>query len=146
LVESVWESREVPLLEAIAKSESGPGDNTTESIAELAGLPPRDASLGLRALFEADFITGIDVTTMAGLPFQLIGIRLHERGRRATGQWPAEEPARVLVEILNARISSAKDEAERTRLEAARDALLDIGKDVLTSVLSSFARQVAGLP
>ena len=105
----------------------------TDGLPKQSGLDPIAASLGLRALDDAGYVTGIDVTTMAGLPFAMIEVRLRERGRRATAQWPNEDPTKILIHILDERISSAGDSAERTRLEVARDALLGVGRDILTS-------------
>ena len=140
-----WESRELPILLATAEAEETGGDASTQSLADATGLNVRDASLGLRVLFEADYLTGVDVTTQGGPPLDLINVHLLEKGRRAVSQWPADASS-ILLEILAERIAATSDPVEKGRLEQLRDAALGVSRDVLVSVLSALARQAAGLP
>lgn len=145
-ISPTWESRERPLLAAVARAEETGARADTQSLAHDTGLTTRDASIGLRALSEAEYVTGIDATGLDGPPFELLNVRLLERGRRAVGQWPADDLREVFVAILDDRIANSSDPEERSRLERLRDGAVSVGREVLISLLSSFARQAAGLP
>jgi hypothetical protein len=143
MVRRTWEDRELVLLEAIAIAEQELEEPLVSyALPERTGLDDIEVQRGLRALFEAGFIGG----TQGGINqrlFDLENIRLLERGRRTVGQWPPENQFDSFVEVLNERIVSADSDEERSKLERIRDT---VGRDVLTSVLSSWARQVGGLP
>jgi hypothetical protein len=145
-IRRTWEQREYILLEFIARAEEEQDEPLVSwLLAASTGLDDRDVQLGLRALYEAGYIAGND----AGInqrTFDLIDIRLLERGRRAVGQWPSEDTYNAFFDILNERIVAAESDEERTQLEQVRDTALAVGRDVVTSVLSALARQMAGLP
>lgn len=143
-IRSIWE-RELVLLQAIAQAEQE-SDEDTDSyrLPEATGLESREAESGLRALFDARFTTGTDVSGFDQV-FGLLAIRLLERGRRAVGQWPPEDQYDAFVAVLEQQISDAATDEERTRLDRIRDAAVGVGRDVLTSVLSAWARQAGGL-
>lgn len=140
-----WEERELILLEAIAKAENEGGeDPDSYRLPGVTGLDPREVEIGLRALYDADYITGSDASDW-DQTFGLLAIRLLERGRRAVGQWPGDDPYEAFLAVLEQQISGAASGEERSRLERMRDVALSVGRDVLTSVLSGRARQVGGL-
>lgn len=118
-IRRTWEERQLPLLQAIARAEEEydgsrrPLNSLGPWLREASGLDDRDVQLGLRALYEADYVSGNE-PGINGRMSDLIGIRLLERGRRTVGQWPPE-------------------------------AALGVGRDVLTSVLSAWARGQFGL-
>lgn len=144
-VRQTWEERELVLLKAIARFEQEAGEELNSwQLAELTGLEPRDVEVGLHALYDAGYITGTDASGF-DQAFGLMAIRLEERGRRAVGQWPPEDQFDAFVAVLEQRIAEASTDEERSRLERVRDAALGVGRDVLTSVLSAWARQVGGL-
>ena len=101
--------------------------------------------LGLRALHESAFIEGNKANINQRI-FDLDDIRLLERGRRAVGQWPPEDHFDAFLEVLNEKIDEAETSAERSKLECVREAALGVGRDVLASVSSAWARQIGGLP
>jgi len=142
---TLWDTRESKILDAVASAETQGVDANNEWLETATGLKQSEVALGLRALYEADYLTGIDATTMDGPSFYLMAVRLLERGRRTVGQWPSEDPVQLLLQILDARIAEASTEDERSRLEQLRDTALGVGRDVLVSLLSTFAHQATGL-
>lgn len=98
----------------------------------------------MRALYDAGYIAGTDSSGF-DQAFGLMAIRLLERGWRAVGEWPPENQYDAFVAIVEQQIEDSSTEDERTRLEQMRDAALGVGRDVLTSVLSAWARQLGGL-
>jgi hypothetical protein len=71
-------------------------------------------------------ITGRDISTHSG--YDLILIRLREKGRRAVGQWPSGDLAGDLIRLVEARAEATTD------------------KGTLSEVLAALVRQSAGLP
>lgn len=147
-IRRTWEDREQVLLEAIARAEDEedgePLHSLDSRLQDATGLTDRDVQLGLRALYEAGYIAG-NTPGINQRIFDMIGIRLLEKGRRKVGQWPPEDQYDAFLAVLEQRIASASSEEERGRLEQMRDVALGVGRDVLASVLSAWARQVGGL-
>lgn len=142
---STWETREQRALEAIFEAEEADQDAfSTVDLAESLGIDISKARRSARALYEAGYIYGSDASTTAG--FDLLGMRLLERGRRAVGQWPSEDVYDALVRLLQAQIAEEEDPERRTRLQRLLTSVTEVGKDVAGGVLVSLARQVLGLP
>lgn len=139
------EDRELRLLEAIARAEEDhagePLHSLDSRLGDATGLPDDEVQLGLRALDEAAYIFGNNPGINQRI-FDLIDIRLLEKGRRTVGQWPPEDQYDAFVAVLDQQIASAPTEEERSRLERMRDVALGMGRDVLTSVLAAWAKQV----
>lgn len=138
-----WSTREQPILDAIAElSESGnPG---LDRIVEVTSLPHGEVQRAVQSLAEADYLTGLDVSTM-GTGFDLIEIRLLERGLRATGIWPSD-PYDEFVNVLEERLAASTDPAERSRLQRLLDAAIDVGKGAATAVITDVVKRTAGIP
>jgi len=143
MAESTWDTREMPILEAVADAEAAGADATNDTIAEATGLEDREIQRGLLALYEAQYLTGIEAA--AEELCYLINIRLLERGRREVRQWPAENAVDRFVEALSERIEETTDPEERSRLEKLREGALSIGRDVLVAVLTKVATGGVGL-
>lgn len=146
MAESTWELRELALLEAIAEAERQHNDDlNTEDLEDQTDLSTEDVQWGLQALFEAEppFITGADATTSDG--FDLLAIRLRERGRRVVGQWPTEDAADVLLAMIQERADEESDPIEKTRLEKLREVAGNVGRETLTQLVVAASKQAAGL-
>lgn len=140
---SVWAGREQRVLDAVAafSADRNPG---CEDLAEATGLAFASVQTGVRNLEEAGFLTGMDVSTM-GVGYELIEIRLLERGLRATGVWPSD-PYDQFVDAVNDAIENETDPAQRSRLQGLLDAMKDVGKGVATAVISDVVKRSTGLP
>ena len=143
-VMQTWEVREVPVLKAIYEAEESGTDIAIPDVVEATHLDPDDAERAVRSLWEAGFIQGIDVST-AGENFGLMNIRLLEKGRRAIGQWPSQDPFDNLTHLLEAMIATEQDPQKRSKLQSFAGQVAEVGKDVLTNVLAAYARQMAGI-
>lgn len=82
---STWDEREGPILDAVAGGESG-RDPSFADVVNMTGLASKQVEIGLRALLDAGYLTGVDASSLAG--FDVIGLRLTERARRQLGLWP----------------------------------------------------------
>jgi len=140
-----WVRREQLLLEAIAAAEEAGERVNTADLVETTGLGEVETQLGIRALYDAEFIDGSDATTMGDI-FDLMLIRLLELGRQAVGQWPSEDQYAALLAVLDRQISEARDADERTRLERLRDAAIGAGREVAVSLLTAWTRYLGGPP
>lgn len=117
---------------------------TTGAIADDLGLGRRDVAIGLAALEEAGYLRWGALARNGADDWTLRSPRLRERGRRATGSWP-QAGVEGLVAILEARLVTEMDPEQRGRLEVLRDALLGVGRDVGTSILTAWAKGQIGL-
>jgi hypothetical protein len=148
-IRDTWQDRDLPLLEAIAIAEEEEGareplHSFDSRLSDATGLDDGDVQLGLRALYEDEYITG-NPQRLSSRIFDLVRIRLLGKGRRTVGQWPPEDQYDAFVRVLQQQIAEAPTEAERSRLEKLREVATGVGRDVLTSVLSAWARQAGGL-
>ena len=139
-----WETHELPILEAIAERAASIGGPRWEELVELVGLPADQVQLALRRLYENDYIDGIDVTSMGDAGFELLDIKLLEPALRIVGIWP-REPYEEFLRALERRIGDETDPERRSRLERLRDALIQMGESVATSVLTEVVKRSVGL-
>ncbi|MGZ6299704.1 MAG: hypothetical protein ACXWMN_04335 [Candidatus Limnocylindria bacterium] len=140
---TAWADREQLILDAIVNW-SEPDKPKLEDLASLAGLDFREAQEGVRNLFESDYLTGFDVSNL-GVGFDLIEIRLVERGLRATGAWPSD-PYDEFLRAVQAAIARSSDAAERSRLAALLEAIKGVGTGVATAVITDVVKRAAGIP
>jgi len=141
---ATWGVREQRILEAVEALENATRGPRWETVADTSGLPRGDVQLGLRRLYDAGFVGGIDVTTNDQGGFELLDIRLLERGLRATGTWP-EDSYTELVAALDRAIGRERDPTRRSGLERLRDEAVALGRGVLESLLSDYVKRVTGL-
>ena len=91
MARSTWHARDLPILEAVAAAEEADAAIDSDGLATATGLAETAVARGLAALMDGDYISGDDVSSQT-TPFALLDVRLRERGRRAVGQWPSEDP------------------------------------------------------
>jgi hypothetical protein len=60
---------------------------------------------------------------------------LGERGLRTVGAWPSDDPYEALVEILQRQIEETSDPEKKTRLQAFRSSLADVGRATVAGLL-----------
>jgi hypothetical protein len=104
MVESTWE-RDAQVMEAIRSFERDrPDERTGQRLSELTDLDQGEIDEILVSLADADYVHARDEPSAAELHWWW-DIRLRERGRRAIGQWPSEDPAQALIQLLEERIA-----------------------------------------
>jgi hypothetical protein len=152
---TIWERRELPILKVIADFDSSGLRPDHHAIYD--GLEDEDHTLvleeimaGLVALAEAaepPFIkvkfVGVD---QEDLPVRALDIRPTERGYRAVGAWPSADPYEQLMKLLAERIDAEEQPEIKGKLEQFRESVQGIGREVVVGVLTSLAKQSAGLP
>jgi hypothetical protein len=139
MAEGTWQSREKALLEAIARGEETDGVMWDwQRVAAEARLDEDDARLGLRRLYEADYITGVDETGISG-EFRLHDIRLLEKGLVEVGVWPAD-PYDALLGVVDSQLQAEEDPERASRLSKLKDAIGEVGREVITRVLTEIAK------
>jgi hypothetical protein len=87
-------------------------------------------------LADAGYIEG---TATVDQLFGPLHLRLTEKGLQATAGWPSSQADAIITSLIAAfesRIQNAETKEERTKLTRARDALLGIGREVLTEVIA----------
>ncbi len=143
-----WHQREQLLLEAIRDLEDELlGQLQNMHLTEHTGLGATDVALGLQALLDGDFIAGGDISSAEDPPgsAQLLGIRLRPAGRVHVRQWPGDDAAAALLEVLDDAIERTDDPEQRGALEQTRRGLKGLAGKVLTEVAVGYAKRVSGL-
>lgn len=143
MIDDKWRTRETPILEAIAEIEAkGDPHADFDEIVEATGLGEADVSQGLRALYDADYLTGTNPGVRANGWFRLDQVRFLERGRRAVGQWPPADAYDALLVEIDARLETAT-ERERSLLDQFRQSVIAVGESVAGALLVDVARKLA---
>jgi len=142
-----WEADVRPVLVAVKDVL-----DATDDLIRGADLESVHTALGDRAVSEGvthaaleelrrtDYIEG---RVGFGNPPVMFFIKLTEKGRQEVAGWPVAPGADFgakLLDELERRIADAGNEEERTRLQRLRDAVADVGKSVITSILTDMAR------
>ncbi len=139
MTDATWDRRELPLLRAIANHDEDKSPPTSDALAaELPELSPRAIEVALDALVDDGHLTATPLNHEGRVAF--INIRLTGHGRRAVGQWPSGEAYDAFIARLDSRLDATSDADERSRLERLRNAVLDVGRDVLGIVIADVIR------
>lgn len=145
MAQDTWTNRELPLLEKVVVAE-GDRNLTLADLCASAEVMPEEAKLSIRALMEGRYLTALPVEVAEEwLPIDYQDRRTLERGRRAVGQWPSEDPFESFIATIDRTIDSEPDEDRRTRLEKFRESVTATGKTVATGLLLEFLKQQTGL-
>jgi hypothetical protein len=143
-VESTWETRDLPVLDAIVRyydEQDGPEIPDVETFAKLTGMDPGQVARAVRALSPRFIKTG---PSLGGLiDVAIMGVT--DEARQAVGQWPTPESLadRIVVALLEAA-DREPDERKRTKLRAAADALGGFSRDLLVNVIANVATKPIG--
>lgn len=137
-----WAEREQLILDALAGIEESARPDS-KAVVEATGLTEEEVSTGLRHLFDADYVTGIQVWGQEHNGYML-NIRLQERGFRASGLWPADAYDEF-VRIVGEAIAREDDPEAKSRLKALLSSITGIGRDVVTTLIVDALKQVAGI-
>jgi hypothetical protein len=138
-----WSTIDLPMLEEVDRLSDLVSEVTTDLLEQKTHLPRIEIERSLRRLYDADYITGIDATGF-GQDFDLLNIRLLERGLAAVGAWPADAYD-DLVRTLEAAIGHAETPDEKSRLQRLLEGVAGAGRDIAVGVLSEWAKRQAGM-
>jgi hypothetical protein len=140
-----WESEVRPVLVAAYRALGDAGSAypnvMSEHINAQLGREPTDQrqDLAREYLRKARFIDGN--RAMQG---HWHGVTLEQPGLVEVAGWPATpgvDYGAKLLDLLEERIEEAADQAERTRLQRVREAVVSVGTNVVSGVLTDLARR-----
>jgi hypothetical protein len=138
-----WESRALPILEFLSGTDDKYSHCSIEEIAQATSVEPRGVVSELRRLLAGEYVIGEVREYLSDPPdvgsWRLVGTGLSEKGARAIGMWPPELLYSAFLELLEDRIVSADSES-KSKLIVVRDALVQLGVGVGTSLLTAFIR------
>ena len=137
--EPTWTKVEAPVLAAIAEWTPRPGKPGPFSldIADATGLEYGAITTALGRLEAAHYVTGSRL--VKGAEVLYANLHLTERGLRASGVWPSDDPFEDLVRVLNEQISREPDPEKAGRLRRLLSAVADAGRDIGVGVLTELA-------
>ncbi|GAA1691942.1 hypothetical protein GCM10009745_41660 [Kribbella yunnanensis] len=134
-MESTWESRDLPVLEAIVRLYEETGTLMSPSrIGVTAGVPESDVQKALRALQHNDppYITKL--SKQGNGDVYLVGAPTGH-ARRTVGAWPTPDAlADRIIAALNEAADNEPDEVKKGKLRRAAEAVAGVGRDILTDV------------
>jgi hypothetical protein len=135
-----WNTEVAPLLNLIGRiynrAQLGFGLES-RVLLEALGRDSADARLGMA--FEHLEAAGYVKTTLpSDVSFLPRFFRLEERGLQLMAGWPSgESVAAALVAAISARIETTDSPEEKTKLQGLLESLLDVGNNVLGSILAN---------
>ena len=141
-LQSTWETRELPVLEAIVRLYDETGRvSRFKDVVEASGLIEEEVEKALRALdHETPPLTTKTQKAFGGAVIS-VGAPTGA-ARRAVGAWPTPENlADRIVAALQDAADQAQDPDEKTRLKKGAEAVGGVGKSVLTGVLTHVITQ-----
>jgi hypothetical protein len=143
-MESTWERRDLPVLDAVVRHFDEHSEVTRLTLPEVAQLAGRDVMDVYRALKELSptYITLRDL--WRSQPDALVwGVT--DEARRAVGQWPSPEVwVDRLVQALREAAEREPDPEKKGRLRAMAEGLGGFARDVAVGVLSGGITQSMG--
>jgi hypothetical protein len=148
VVESTWESREIPVLSAVVELLAEPdrvfGGVSVAEVAQRTELPVDSVFASLQTLGD-DYVQIRYVLAGGDLGRQRV-TGVTSEARRAVGQWPSAD---AVLKNLMANLAEAEqreqDPERKTKLRSVLDALAGVSRDVLTEVLRSAILAGAGI-
>lgn len=135
-MDETWESRALPLLTRLAEQE---GIGTVVMIGDLAdetGIDADALAIELKRLVEGGYVGG-DLGFVMG-PLRnghIAGPVLTERGARAVGLWPSDDPYEAFIALIERQLVDEDDSDTKTKLRKLRDVLGEIGKGTASGLL-----------
>ncbi len=149
MAEETWNSRAIPIMEAIAVNEDPHEMVTLDDLSQATGLSHVEVEVELERLIDGEYIQGDIHRTMAGGQrghWRLDGSVLLERGSRTVGQWPSDDPYEALLALIDKRLlDTTLDEASKTKLQRFHSTLVDVGKGTAGGVLAALIKASVGL-
>ena len=143
-MESTWESRDLPVLEAIVAICDETGSSASkQAVAERTGLDEGTVRLSFFAL-AAEQPPLFRIGNPSSLAVRDINYATDPTGhaRRIVGAWPTPESlAERIVAALNEAAEEEADDEIKGRLKRGAEALSGVGKGVLTGVLTHVITQ-----
>ena len=144
-----WNSVAIPLLEHIATHEPEYSESTgAVSVAELAavtGLEATAIALELRRLFDGGYLDGRYERESPAEESWLMIPTLSERGARAVGRWPSNDPAEAMLTIIERRLEAAGTPEERTFWRKIKDGFAGVPANLVGSLAVEVGKVVGGL-
>jgi hypothetical protein len=138
-----WATIDLPVLKAIDRlAEHRPQVNTRDISGEI-NESAIAVQHSVRRLYDAGYIDGFDATTQTEY-FDLMNLRLLERGLQAVEAWPSDTYDGLLVQIRD-ELDRETDGARRGRLKALLDGLAGAGREIAVEFLAEWAKRSAGL-
>jgi hypothetical protein len=139
VAESTWQRLALPILEAVATLERPESGASTDDLALATGLDHSVVAAETLILIDSGYLSGYDFSDPANI--RVINVRLRERGKVETGQWPSDDPTELLFDRLDVLIESA-DEKEKPKLIAVRDSIFALGKSATTALITAWIKDV----
>ncbi len=141
---STWATRELLILQAMAKAEEEGTEVETAARQSVPDLDPQRYAAAIRSLKDGGYIEATVVVTASGAVATVFPERLLPEGKREVGLWPRTDAGEALLEVLDDQIGSETDPGKRGRLAALRTAVYDAGTDLIAKVTAEYIARITG--
>lgn len=139
----------LPVLEAVAALEGEEDLLSMPELARRAGVEVDLVMVEVDRLLAGGYLGGeVNKVMMGGDPegVRLMDPVLLERGARAVGVWPTDDPFDGLLTLIDRRLLDDSLDAEtRTKLQRFRGVLVDVGKGAAGGLLAALIRAQLGV-
>jgi hypothetical protein len=145
-VESTWESRDLPVLDAIVRLlDQGSFSVSVRDVVTETGLDTTTVDRAITAL-EGPFVVEYEQFATGGDPNPWSVRQVTAAARQAVGQWPTPESLTARVAQGFSDAADREPDAERkTKLRQVADFLGNTGKDVAAEVLAKVILRPTGM-
>jgi hypothetical protein len=141
-----WQRRDFPVLVEATRQVDAREAVDVHAMAVAADTDEDGVDEALAALEDAGYLDTIRGPTRTSGDAQLHGVRLRERGLRATGLWPNDDDqADALVQVLEQAADQVSDGDDQSALRKAGRLLRGVPAAVLADVTAALIRQQAGI-
>ena len=122
-------------MKAIATDESVTSLWMIPELAEAAGLDAEVVLVELSRLIQAGYVDAHIEVMGAAENSHVMNAHLSERGARAVGLWPSDDPYEALVALIEKQLAEEGDTETKTKLRKLRETLAEVGKGTASGLL-----------
>lgn len=146
VVEYTWETRELPILEAVAAAEERGEDPALAARTAVEGLSDDLYGLTIANLAQGDYLDAHLRQSADGTIGVAMVVRLKPNGKRAVRQWPSGDLGEALMGAIQRAIEAEADPERTSRLRRFLEAAGTAGQDVVTQIAIGVVKSAAGFP
>ena len=149
MASDMWSTVALPLLEHFAAHEAEYAHRMNAiavgEIAAATNLDARTVGLELGRLFDSGFLEGRYTREYPLEQSWMTGPTLTERGARATGRWPSNDPAEAMLAIIERKLDAARTPEERSFWQKIKDGFAGVPGSITGGLAVEVAKVVGGL-
>ena len=149
MASNTWNTVAVPLLEHFATHEAEYAERLNaiglSEILAATGLNATAVALELTRLFDGGYLEGEFTREHPAAQSWLVAPTLTERGARASGRWPPNDPGQAMLAVIERMLAAARTPAERSFLQKMKDSFAGVPGNIAGGLAVEVAKAVGGI-